>query len=311
MRLLACMALVLAFVSVPAFGQDPARRPSADVAPIVSATIERLRAMHQEDAGFWLALEGLFQPGVTDEARNAALAEALGDTAKIAPVLSHRKDACDAARAFCHDWDELYMEGTGEKERYEAIKTKLTEQGAAVVPYLLEVLSVDPSIAFGQTDETGGVTARMQVRAIFGVSFVSPREAVPFLVLHTHGPSLTSTSNASAVLGKLVRQEFGATYLNAGDLAKIDGWWVAHRAEYDAGNDLLVPSLIDQLRTDQRLVLLGQTMQTEPQMRKGVLKSLRRVTGTEFNFDPDADPATRETQIRTIEREWQNRGKTR
>ena len=97
------------------------------------------------------------------------------------------------AQRFCVEWKPIRRE---QDERFTGLEEELKLAGAAAGPALLEILGTNQYDAFGRLHAEDGVTAWMQVNALFGVSFLDLREAVPHVLLHCRGPSATCTSSS-------------------------------------------------------------------------------------------------------------------
>lgn len=217
--------------------------------------------------GPWLALEAAraeVEPALLAD----VLALGLDGPVKAREVLAARDHARNVALAFVRDWNEHYVEGSDEEKRYDALEARLLEAGSAAVPHLLRVLETDPRRAFLYTDPPppGEISARMQVRAIFGVSFLEAREALPHLLIHVRGPSLTASTNAGAAFAKLAPLE-GAEIapFTQPDVKRLDAWWTEHRSEFTSTRRDLEHALFRELRT----LLAHELLHVSPAPRTG------------------------------------------
>lgn len=278
----------------------------------------RLAEADTKTAAFWIALDDAITYAPS-ELRDDVLRLGVGDVERRRSVLKARAAAADAVAAFVRDWNEMYTEGSEEQRRYEVLRESLLSRGMAAVPPLLRILEVDPRRAFLYLDPPpeGEVSARMQVRAIFGLSFLEPPEAIPYLVVHARSPSLTAASNASAVLMGLAGiQGAGTGLLVPLDLAVIDAWWAEHRHEFMAPRRGLERALVDALRislahetigvakardTGQIVIPMPHELVSLGARQAWLVELLCTLTGDgELAYDRDAPVWKRLAQVRRI-----------
>ncbi len=251
---------------------------------------------------YWLALDDLARAA---RSRNALLDLAIPAEAPRAEALKRLDAARAMAQRFCLDWNE--HDGAPEVAKANAaLRAELEKAGPAAAPHLLEVLTVLPADAFVVIEPERGVTARQQVRALYGIGFLGLRDAAPYLVFHTTGPSLTSSSVAATTLQQLTGAKLGADVLGEPPREAIDAWWREHRDVRSPVLDHFVRHLIAYLREPQRAASalpLDWAEFRRENARLGV-EALERLLGMKLRYDAEADPNTRLGQLDTIERRW-------
>lgn len=220
--------------------------------------VVRLRALHlaralrlaqqvkagqgPRDVGFWLALDE-----ITREMPAALQPFLLARTGMLAAAIAAAEQELAAANAvaerFCREWNEtqiLDQDHAEENRKYDALSASLQKVGRAAVPRLLGILTMPPEIAFTLVRQ-GEPEARRQVRALLALaSELQVREALPYYVMHTAGPSLTLSSNAAMAVQQFAGVDFGAQFLNQGDDAALLQWWNAHQT----GNRVVLDHLV-------------------------------------------------------------------
>jgi len=278
----------------------------------------RLAKADPATASFWIALDD----AVTEappELLEDVLRLGVGDAERRREVLRTREAAAAAVATFVTEWNEMYTPGTDLEKRYDELKSALVDQGMASVPPLLHILEVEPRRAFLFVDPApeGEVSARMQVRAIFALSFLGPREAVPYLVLHANGPSLTAASNAWGALVQIAGIEGAeAGFLQEPDRELLEVWWADHRHEYAAARRPLERALVDALLTSLAHEILGVAKARDTgqiriplpdefvglrQRQARLVEHLGRLSGVEdLAFDPEAEVERRLGQAQRI-----------
>jgi hypothetical protein len=274
-------------------GDTPVVYPIVDRLRTAVFLAERLRGCEEGSAPFWLRLEDLLG-GVAPGLRHAALS---GTTA-AAQRLRERAAAQATVAEFLRDWNENYVIGSEEEKRYAALRQRLEATGAAALPHLLEPLETTPWKAFGNLDPDRGVTARIQVRAIFGLSFLKFPEAVPSLVLHARSTSYTAAADAAATLALILGQELPAPLAPA-DVAKIDAWWAGHRGEYAEATARLVAAVARSIHVALAREVLGirDRWEDAPDLSVAALELL---TGEKLAWDPSSAPEQRLADARRI-----------
>ena len=168
----------------------------------------------------------------------------------------------------------------------------------------MNILVEPPDMAFLVLHEERGFTARQQVRAIHGLSqCLRAKEALPFFVMHTEGPSLTQSSASSAAIQLLSGRAFGAGFMVEGDNESIMAWWNEHKSEYAIALDYLV----------QHLVRLAENKFVS----KGAIRSeglwcavmrLERAQGDAKGPPGDATVEVLRARLGDMETEWLQRG---
>jgi hypothetical protein len=270
----------------------------------------RLRQADRKSVEFWVLLEELHE-GSPEREREAAVRLAIGRKEAVTTAFD-RALAINAVRSFCRDWNETYTRGSKEEKKYDALEKRLFDDGVRAVPHLMRVLETHDKVAFFNMDVTRGVTARMQVRAIFGLSFLMAKEAIPHLIVHAHSVSMTAASNAGAAVKKMTTG--GATPpLAAPDLPALIAWWRKHRTEYALGATRIARALLADLHRDAAAELAGRggpfTAPKNVEMLPGALTTVRTNTaklvalmlGREIDYDPEAPAVKRLAQVRALE----------
>ncbi len=213
-----------------------------------------------------------------------------------------RVEGEQAARAFCKDWNESWT--AQERPRYDALEKRLKAAGLAAAPYLLRVLGTSGYISFGNLGRGGGTTARMQVRALHAVSMLDLKQAIPHVVLHCRGLSLTQISTAGGVLQKLSGESFDAKFLRQANLWKIAWWARGHKK-----NRLALRTLADQQLRELRGELKLQHKQPGGKrwwnaIGKKIVADLGMLLDTPLPFDETLDQGQQTKQLKRLEQWW-------
>ncbi len=279
-----------------AAGTDPSRAGPVEEVRRAIILVARLQAAKPTEVRYWLVLDDLLTQ-TAPHLRETALAAALPDRAA---TMGARLEAQATVDRFCRDWNEMYEPGSEEEKRYEALKAALVATGPAAAPHLLRILEADPNETFGNLHEERGVTARQQVRALFGVVFLTLREAAPYLVLHARHPSLTAASNAAAAFELLVLGKTEMVPLAEPDLAKIDAAFAERRAEFPDTTLRLARILATRLVASAAQSVVGPEDE-ERLAQEEIAGSLRLLTGKDPAFLASAAPEARLNRAREIE----------
>jgi hypothetical protein len=248
------------------------------------------------DLDWWLALHEItsFHEAAAASLLRRAFA---GEEARSAAV-RELAAAAEVAQRFCTDWNEVRV--PGDARDYAALEAELKAVAPACIPALLRVLAVPSHVAFSGPQPGRPTAARQQVRALLGLAVVleTPR-AMPFHVMHVHGPSLTMTSNAAQCVQKLSGEDFGANGpLQRGDDARIRTWWKTHRAEHRAVLDHLVHAVAAWARAD------APNEQLRPEGAWSALFALHRALGDDVDPPGGATPADLLARIDAFELAW-------
>jgi hypothetical protein len=214
-------------------------------------------------------------------------------------VMPERRRARRVAREFCLEWSEWSDADT--RPKLAKLEQDLKAAGAAAAPYLFDVLGANQYDAFGKTDPKDGITARMQVRALFAVGMLELEDAIPFLILHCRGHSLTATSTAATVLQKLAGADFDASWLKDVDVVTVD-WWAKQRAKSEVGMNALVERMIRDLRTR-----VAADAAWWNHTGKRVVADLAALLDTNIPYRPTTDADEQRRQIDRIEDWWRTR----
>jgi hypothetical protein len=244
---------------------------------------------------YWLALDELDRRYPAAQ-RESLLARALPDAAKRKARLDELAAGRATSAKFCTEWNEFYVPGGDDEKRYVALAADLKKTGAAAVPALAEILAIPPQATFCVMEPHPGVSARRQVRAIFGLMHLDARDAVPYLVWQSRGPSLTESSNAQGLAAKWF---VPAAAPDADEAKAVEAWWKEHRAEHAIVVDHLV-------RTTLRWTRDG-VADAKPAVAEGAdftARKLAELLGVPVPFPEDGDVAAKRARVAAIERLW-------
>jgi hypothetical protein len=221
--------------------------------------------------------------------------------------LARLEAASATAKRFCIQWKPMQDEQS--RPLYAKLEEELKRAGAAAGPALLEILGTNQYDAFVRLHATDGVTAWMQVAALYGISLLDLREAAPYALLHCRGPSLTCTSNAALVLQKFTGEDFDAEFLKDVDVATID-WWAKSRVPETAAFRALVDQILRELRENvegkgPKLRAYKDDWWSETGWL--IVRDLGTLLDTSFPFERTTDPAEQLAQVERLERWWRER----
>jgi hypothetical protein len=266
----------------------------------------RLSKAPRDEAAFWMHLEDIHRLA-PDRLRPTALRLVLVKPAHLQAVRDQREAAKAAVRTFCLEWNEMSAPGSAEEKRHAVLRKELESVGPAAAPHLMRVLDVHHSRAFFHMDERTGVTARMQVRAIFGLAFLEMREAIPYLLVHAGSMSPTAGGHAAAAFRKLTSGEVPPTWADEKALADA---WRTHREEVPHGTRWATRALLDELHLDAAAEIVGipfpvwKTVVMLPgahvNRRKATIRRLELLTGRAADVDPAAPAEKRLAQVRAL-----------
>jgi hypothetical protein len=259
----------------------------------------------QRDVAWWLALDEIDRE-LPKELRALLLARAFPDAKVLAAAQQELAAANDIARRFCREWNETRWrdEAHAEENRhYDELEAAIKKTGAAAVPFLLNLLAIPPEIAFPQLHEEQGMTPRQQVRAILCLAIcLKPQEAVPYLVMQSHGPSLTQSGDAAAAIQQLTGEHFGAAIWQPGDDAALMEWWNKHRAEHEVVLDHLVRHVVQWAQDD-----IASAKSHGFEGAWCAVMRLDRVLGKDDPLPRDSGPEIWRARLDDLEREWLQR----
>ncbi len=262
---------------------------------------DRVRAGRAKpDLGVWLALDEIALKIPRKGPGEALLQRALPDAKERETMTASLAAARETARRFCLDWNELETAGGDDAKRNAALRGELEKAGAAAVPYCVEVLAAPPQATFAVMDPEKGVTARQQVRAVFALGFVDAKGAVPYLVFHVSGPSLTLCTNAQALVRRFAGSGAGdGKGDEAASVQAIETWWSEHRGDHALVTDHLVRSVLRWTRaalrsTDRDTAYWAQHGPT----------ALERLLGSKIEFAPDDAAPANLARVDAAEDRW-------
>lgn len=265
---------------------------------------ERLRKQPQSEVGFWMDLEDALaiepQP-----VRDAALRRALGHDGVVADVLARRAAGRQAAIEFCRKWTDnggvvaptpTPQVVASNKEQEAA----LAAAGPTAAPYLLWVLSRDPSGAFHVTTR-GPRSGRDFVFAMHAVRLLRLRAAVPYLLRWINGPSAWAHGVAVQVLESLVSETFGPLAPLEEVQQRVLRWWAAHRSEYAESIAWFLRAKLNEVHQVLAAQVVGVASPGGDNIGFGPGVSyegveaewLKRIVSEEIPLAFDGDPATR------------------
>jgi hypothetical protein len=294
-------------------GEHPVLAREAEALRRILVIARRLSEPARDTATFWMLLEELYDL-VPERHRVTALLLALGKPADVQAVDDRRERAISAVRTFCRDWNEMSVPGSALEKRYAALRKELEDAGAAAAPHLMRVLDVHHSRAFLHVEGATGVTARMQVRAIYGLSFLGSREAVPYFLVHSNSTSITAGTNAAAAFWKLVSEGETVPAPRPDANAMVD-WWSAHRTGYPHGARWAVRAQLAELHRDAACEVVGipfpvwKTVEMMPGAlvirRRAVIQMLEALLGRGVEIDAAAPAKERLAQVRAVEERFE------
>jgi hypothetical protein len=247
---------------------------------------------------YWLALDEIDRRYPATQ-RDSLLGRALPDAATRKGRLDELAAGRATAAKFCSEWNEMRAPGSDEEKRYAALETEMKKAGAAAVPPLAEILAIPPQATFGVIDPSPGVSARRQVRAVFGLMHVDAKDAVPYLVWQCRGPSFTESTNAQALVAKWFVPAAAAGGDESKRVEAIEAWWATNRAEHAVVVDHLV-------RTALRWTRDG-VADKNPAVAEGAdftARKLAELLGVKIAFPEDGDVAAKRARVAEIERLW-------
>jgi hypothetical protein len=289
-------------------GNDLSLAGEAETIRRLLVLAHRLSKASRNTPAFWMLLEEVHDmaPG---RLRRATLLLALKSSAEVVSVSDRRETANVTVRTFCRDWNEMWAPGSAEEKRYAVLRKALESAGPAAAPHLMKILDVHQSRAFCHTDRQGGVTARMQVRAVFGLVFLGAREAVPYCLVHMQNMSVTAGANAAAAFVKLTSGKLTP------DEKSIADWWSAHREDYPHGTRWATRALLHELHRDAAFEIVGIPFHVLKNVvvlpgahvnrRQATVRVLETLTGRKAKFDAPAPAKMRLAQIRAMEERFE------
>lgn len=241
---------------------------------------------------WWLALDEIDRE-IPRGPREALLAHALPDVAQREASLIAIAAGREVAARFCREWNEVQSEA--EAKKYADLRAELEKAGHTAIPYLATILAVPPQAAFTVTDEAKGITARQQVRALWGLEILRATMCTPYIVFHVRGPSFTACETARAVLHRLGRVAYPEGGDEAAQLAAIDAWW-----RKDWGGSWERDHLVRHTIRWAREALASGDLERQEMAQYGPLQ-LEAIVG-KLEYDPNAPLASRAAQLAAIER---------
>ncbi len=242
---------------------------------------------------WWLALDEIDRE-IPRGPREALLARALPDGAFRDASLKALAAGREVAARFCREWNEVQSQT--DTKKHAALRAELERAGKSAIPYLATLLSVPPQAAFAVTDETKGITARQQVRALWALDFLRAKPCTPYVVFHVRGPSLTACATARDVLHRLGGVAYPEGSDEAAQLAAIDAWWPRGWEIADWQRDHLIRHAVRWARE----ALASSDPERQETARYGPLQ-LEAIVG-KLDYDPRAPLAKRTAQLAEIER---------
>jgi hypothetical protein len=257
----------------------------------------RLASAARDSVAFWRAVEDALDPALARV--SPAILDGIDPSPTVvAKTLATRVRAQEVAMRFCLEWS-IYV-----SPETEALEESLSEVGSAAVPHLLRVLGANPWQAFvGSPPE---VSAKMQGAAVRAVGLLKAPEAVPYLVLHSMGPSYTIEEWAVGTLAGWTGSP-GAPPEKPDEAARkiADEWWPAHRHEHAETTRWLAADLLRSVHRDVADDLAGKPRSEEIGTAKNTdvsaIRRLARLLGREMAYPVDASVAQRLQSIRAFE----------
>lgn len=303
-RLVAAGDVAVTPLAVARDSRDPVRAAAATETARALTLARRLAAAKEDSVRFWLAYEDVRELAPT-WLRESVYEAILADPVRRAELEKQRRSAKHAVDRFCADWNEMTPGPDSEEgQRYLILEADLKAAGTAAAPHVLRILDADPHDAFPRMDPALGITARMEVRAVFAAMYLELREALPQLLLLSEGPSLTLTSNAGSLFLRFTADETTVPFERP-DTRRLLELWAKHRKECEAGARSISRRLVADLRESLAEEVVTSPDATagpawRPVAQKRFVSQLSLVRGEAFEFDEKAPVAKRLDQARAI-----------
>ena len=230
---------------------EKAGAPASSVARVREARrlAAALGAAPKDAVAFWSLLEKVLAPEWHD--LEPAILLSVAGAAQRATWLAQRNAALDVVTRFCARGSmpaPLPLPAAGAPAGLplppapahpsaDPLCDELMAQGVRAVPHLLHALASDPWTSFvghpGATFAVRPAAALDLGGAIVAIAKLRAREAIPYLLLHMHGPSVTLESNAAAALSVLTGQSTAYKPDGGGiDDAAVFAWWGTRRGAH-------------------------------------------------------------------------------
>jgi hypothetical protein len=203
-------------------------------------------------ASYWMTVEdivALDPPAL----RDAALRKVLGNDNAAADLLAKRAKGRQAAIDFCRGYDDgagglpatSNPDVAAANKRYEG---SLQAAGGAAAPYLLWLLSRDPTSSFHVTMH-GPRSGRDFVIAMHAVGLLRVSGAVPYLIRWVGGPSAWAHGVSLQTIAALTEEAFPDLMSLPHDEAKgkILDWWRVRKTEYEAATGWFLRSKLAEI----------------------------------------------------------------